>query len=125
MRSVGVIVGMVLALGGGYFAFQKSVTSAPSQAPPLQQIDVVSIRQTLLAIGQAERHYLVAHGTYATIEQLAQEDLLPGGSTQRGYMFSAQVSGGDGFTVTATPIDVNKSEWPTLTLRENMQVTQQ
>jgi hypothetical protein len=125
MRSAGVIVGMVLALGGGYFAFQKSVTSAPNQAPPLQQIDVVSIRQTLLAIGQAERQYLVAHGTYATIEQLAQEDLLPGGSTQRGYMFSAQVSGGDGFTVTATPIDVNKSEWPTLTLRENMQVTQQ
>jgi hypothetical protein len=124
MRSAGVIVGMVLALGGGYFAFQKSVTSAPTQAPPLEQIDVVSIRQTLLAMGQAERQYLIAHGSYATIDQLAQEGLLPGGSTQRGYIFSAQVSGGDAFTITARPIDVNKISWPTLTVRENMQVTE-
>jgi hypothetical protein len=116
---------MVLALGGGYFAFQKAVTSAPTQAPPLEQIDVVSIRQTLLAMGQAERQYLIAHGSYATIDQLAQEGLLPGGSTQRDYIFSAQVSGGDAFTITARPIDVNKTSWPTLTVRENMQVTQQ
>ena len=125
MRSVGLIVGMILALGGGYFGFQQSVTSAPSQAPPLEQIDVVSIRQTLLTIGQAERQYLVAHGSYATMDQLAREGLLPGGSTSRGYMFIADASGGDGFTITARPIDVNKTDWPTLAIRENMQVVEQ
>ena len=51
--------------------------AAPA-APPQQQIDVVGIRSELLALGQAEGHYLVAHSTYATLEQLQQDGLLRG-----------------------------------------------
>jgi hypothetical protein len=92
--------------------------------PPQQQVDVVGIRSELLTIGQAERQYLVAHGTYATLDELQQDRLLTGGANRRGYEFSAQVDGGQSFTVTAVPSDPDKQRWPTLAIDQTMQVTE-
>ena len=92
--------------------------------PPQQQIDVVGIRSELLAIGQAEGHYLVAHSNYGTIEQLQQDALLTGGPDRRGYVFTVAVNGSEGFTVTATPSDADKQSWPTLSMDQTMQVTE-
>lgn len=124
MRIVSLVVGLALALGGGYFVLEQSASSGPGQEPPQKQIDLVGIRQQLLAIGQAERQYLVTHGAYATLEQLRREDLLPGGTELRGYTLSAIATGSDRFTITATPTDANKTGWPTLEISESMQVTQ-
>jgi hypothetical protein len=93
-------------------------------APPQQQIDVVGIRSELLAIGQAEGHYLVAHSTYATLEQLQADALLTGGANRRGYVFNVAVSGSDGFSVTATPADPDKQGWPTLSMDQTMQIAE-
>lgn len=123
MRNAGLLAGLVLALGLGYFYYQQSV-SGPGRRPPQEQIDVTAIRQTLLTIGQTERQYLVTHNTYATLEQLTAEDLLPGGTEQRGYTYSAVVSGNEHFTITATTTDPNKTGWPTLEISETMQVTE-
>ncbi len=123
MRVFGSLVVLVLALGGGYFVLQQSALS-PGQPPPQQQIDVVAIRQKLLAIAQAERQYLATHGTYATLEQLTGEDLLPGGTELRGYTLSAATTAGDRFTITAAPTDANTPGWPTLDVTERMEVTQ-
>lgn len=123
MRVFGSLVVLVLALGGGYFVLHQSALS-PGQPPPQQQSDVVAIRHKLLAIAQAERQYLVTHGSYATLEQLAGEDLLPGGTELRGYTLSAATTGGDRFTITAAPTDANKPGWPTLDVTEWMEVTQ-
>lgn len=122
MRMAG-ILGLVLALGVGYYLFQRSVTG-PNQESPQEQLDTVAIRQRLLTIGQTERQYLVTNGSYATLEQLAAADLLPGGTEQRGYTFTATVSGSERFTITATPTDANKTNWPTLQVTERMEVTQ-
>lgn len=119
------LVGVLAVLAVGYFVAQQSVSSAADQASPQEQIDVIGIRQQLLTIGQAQRQYLAAHGEYATIEQLAREDLLPGGTEARGYVFSAVPAGTTGFTVTATPIDAEKSDWPVLEIDESMQVVEQ
>ena len=119
------LVGVLAVLAVGYFVAQQSVSSAADQASPQEQIDVISIRQQLLTIGQAQRQYLATHGEYATIEQLAQDDLLPGGAEVRGYVFSAVPAGTSGFTVTATPIDAEKSDWPVLEIDESMQVVEQ
>jgi hypothetical protein len=107
------LLGVVLALG---------CTSQPG--PPQQQIDVVGIRSELLAIGQAEGHYLVAHSMYATIDQLQQDGLLTGGANRRGYIFNVAVNGSEGFIATATPSDTNKQGWPTLVVDQTMQVTE-
>jgi hypothetical protein len=92
--------------------------------PPQQQVDVVGIRSELLAIGQAERQYLVAHSTYATLDELQQDHLLTGGANRRGYEFSAQIDGDQGFTVTAVPSDPDKQHWPTLAIDQTMQVSE-
>jgi hypothetical protein len=93
-------------------------------APPQLQIDVVGIRSELLVIGKAEGQYLVAHSTYGTLDQLKEDNLLTGGADRRGYSFSVQVNGSDGFSVTATPLDPDKKNWPTLILDQTMQVAE-
>jgi hypothetical protein len=123
MRSLG-LIGVILVLGVGYFVLQRSATTGTDRGSPQEQIDVVSIRQRLLVIGQAERQYLASHGVYGTLDQLAQEDLLPGGADERGYVFTAQVSGSRQFSITATPVDPQKAEWPTLEVDESLRLTE-
>ncbi|HET9833281.1 MAG TPA: type IV pilin protein [Vicinamibacterales bacterium] len=106
-------------------ALAVQATACTSQsAPPQQQIDVVGIKSELLAIGQAERQYFVAHSTYGSLDDLEQDRLLTGGANRRGYVFAVQADGSQGFTVTATPQDPDKQNWPTLTVDQTMQVTQ-
>ena len=126
MRGAGVLVGLILALGVGYFTFGRSGARGRGQMPPQEQIDVVAIRQTLLTIGQAERQFLVAHGAYGTVADLAQDKLLPDGlaSAERGYAFTGAVEGASRFTITAAPTDPNKTGWPTFFVTEAMQVAQ-
>lgn len=121
MRGFG-LVGLIIALGVGFYLFNLSA-SRPGGKAPQEQIDTTAIRQRLLAIGQTERQYLATHGSYATLEQLSQDDLLPGGTEQRGYTFVATATGNEHFTITATPTDSNKTGWPTLEITERMEVT--
>lgn len=124
MRSAGVLVALVLALGGGYAVSQRTHDPLRGGAAPREQIDTVAIRQTLIVIGQAERQYLVAHGTYGTLDQLRADDLLAGSTTAHGYALMATVSGAEGFTVTATPSDPARIDWPTLEITDRQTVTQ-
>jgi hypothetical protein len=123
MRVFG-FVSLLALLGVGYVVMQRSAGSGSDPASPQERIDVLSIRQQLLTIGQAERQYLATHGTYASLEQLEQDDLLPGGTETRGYVFSAVVAGANGFTITATPVDPEKSDWPVLVIDESLQVAE-
>ena len=102
-----------------------SVACTSQSAPPQQQIDVVGIKSELLAIGQAERQYFVTHSTYGTLDELEQDKLLTGGANRRGYVFTVQVDGSQGFTATASPQDAGKQNWPTLSMDQTMQVSQQ
>jgi hypothetical protein len=112
MRSGVTILGLVVTFG------------CRQAAPPQQQIDVVGIRSELLVIGQAEGHYLVAHSTYATLDELQQDGLLASAANRRGYIFEVAVDGSRGFNVTAAPSDPDKKGWPTLAMDETMQVTE-
>lgn len=124
MRSMATMVGLLVALGGGYFVYQTYLAQSNlAQAPPQQQIDIVGVRSALLAIGQAERQYLVMHATYGTLEQLRDEGLLTVGTEQRGYIFSVAIDGSRGFTITAAPSASNKAGGPTLAINETMQIT--
>ena len=123
MRAFG-LVGLIIALGVGFYLVNRSASSGPDGMASQERIDTVAIRQRLLAIGQTERQYLATHGSYATLEQLGQDDLLPGGTEQRGYAFTAVTTGSEHFTITATPTDPNKTGWPTLAITERMEVVE-
>lgn len=127
MKKVGGLLGLVIALGVGYYIFKAQMTTGPTGgAPPQQTIDVAGVKNDLLAIGQAERMYLASHGTYASIEQLQQDGALQfSGTNRRGYNYSAEVTGGEHFRITATPSDPEKQGWSTLMMDDTMQVVQQ
>ena len=127
MRGIAGIAGLLIVLGVGYFVYHSYLTrSGPAGAmdQPQEQIDVIDIKTNLLTIGQAERTYLNAHGSYGTIEQLQQDGPPSIGTDNRGYVFSAAPKGATSFIVTATPTDPAKSGWPSLVITEAMQVTQ-
>jgi len=123
MRAFGLLA-VIIVLGAGFYVYQRRAADMmPGGASPTEQIDVTAIRQRLLTIGQTERQYQASNGKYATLEELAAENLLPGGTEQRGYRYTAEIRG-SGFTITATPTDRAKQGWPTLEITESMQVTQ-
>jgi hypothetical protein len=122
MRIFG-ILGVVIVLCAGFFIYQRSIDEVSEDGSPQEQIDTTAIRQRLLTIAQTERQYQASNGKYATLEQLEDDDLLPGGTEQRGYTFTASVRS-TGFTITATPTADDKADWPTLEVTELMQVTE-
>jgi hypothetical protein len=121
MRMFG-LLGVVIVLCLGFFVYQRSAADLP-EGSPQQQIDTTAIRQRLLTIAQTERQYQASNGKYATLEELAGENLLPGGTEQRGYTYTVDISS-TGFRLTATPTAADKSGWPTLEITESMQVTE-
>jgi len=124
MKGMFTIVGLLIALGVGYFLYTKSLTSAGvADAPPQQTIDTIDIKTNLTNIGQAERIYVVSHGAYGTLEQLQQDGSAALPTENRGYVFSVTPNGAQSFTAIATPTDPNKPGWPTLTIDQTMVVT--
>jgi hypothetical protein len=127
MRGMFGFAGLLIVLGAGYFVYHSYLNTAGpagATAHPQETIDVIDIKSNLLTIGQAERQYLAAHGSYGTLEQLQQEGPPSIPTENRGYVFSATTNGAQSFTVTATPTDPNKAGWPTLMITDAMQVTQ-
>ena len=117
------LIAVVVVLGVGLFMYQRSIEQLPGDSPQ-EQIDTIAIRQRLLTIAQTERQYQASKGKYATLEQLENDNLLPGGTEQRGYTYSAEI-GANGFTITATPTAEAKADWPTLSIDESMKVIEQ
>jgi hypothetical protein len=126
MKAVASVLGLVIVLAIGWFIIKTQFTQGPTGgAPPKQVIDVAGVKSDLLTIGQAERLYLATHGSYASIDQLQQDGAISfSGANRRGYHYAADLDDGRHFSITAAPSDPAKEAWPTLSIDENMQVTQ-
>jgi hypothetical protein len=122
MRAIG-FIGVLIALGAGYIVYNAQLTRSNAvTVSPQAQIDLTGIRSSLMAIGQAQRMYVNAHGAYGTLEQLRADGPPELGTDRRGYAFAIETNGAQSFRVTARPTDPDKSSWPTLTIDETMQI---
>ena len=124
MKATAGFLGIVLALGTAFYVYNAQLSRAGggAAAAPQQQIDVTGIRMALLEIAQAERTYVAAHGAYGSFEQLRAEGAPALGSDRRGYTFQLELNGSQAFKATATPADLSKQGWPTLTIDASMQI---
>jgi hypothetical protein len=124
MKATAGILGIVLALGAAFYAYNAQLTRAggTNTASPQEQIDVTGIRMALLEIAQAERTYVAAHGTFGTLDQLRAEGAPALGTDRRGYTFQLDLNGSQNFKATAVPTDSSKRGWPTLTIDASMQI---
>jgi len=127
MKAAASVLGLVIVLAIVWMVIKTQFTQGPTGgAPPKQKIDVVGVKTDLLAIAQAERFYLASHGSYASIDQLQHDGALSfSGANRWGYNYTADVNDGQHFRITAAPSDPAKIGWPTLSIDENMEVTQE
>lgn len=127
MRAAGSILALVIVVAIIWFVMKSQFSQGPTAGqPPRETIDVVGVKSDLLAIAQAERINLASHGSYASLAELQQDGSIAfSGANRRGYNYTADVDDGQHFKITAAPSDPAKAGWPTLSIDESMQVTQQ
>ena len=127
MRAAGMILGLVIVVAIIWFVVKSQFSQGPTGTqPPAETINVVGVKSDLLAIAQAERMYMASHGSYASVDELQQDGSLTfSGANRRGYSYTAEVDDGQHFKITAQPTDPAKAGWPTLSIDETMQVTQE
>lgn len=120
-------IALIIVMGVGAYLYMRQTQSitAGGSANPRATVDLIGVRNDLLAIAQAERSHNAMHSGYVSIEELRSQGELAMPRDNRGpYTYSAEVSDG-GFRVVATYAG-NDPELPhTLSVDESMQVSQQ
>ena len=96
------------------------------QQQPTATVDLIGVKNDLLAIAQAERSHQAAQGSYVSIESLrSQGDLTMTRDNRGPYNYSAEISDGS-FRIVATYSGPESSGMPqTLSVDQTMQVSQQ
>jgi hypothetical protein len=116
----------VLAVGSWYYMRQAQTTMSAGTSNPTAAVDMIGVRNDLLAMAQAERARFAMKGNYASLDQMRSDGDLTMSHTQRGpYTYSAEV-GASGFKIVATytgPDDARAVK--TLSIDESMQISQQ
>jgi hypothetical protein len=104
MRAIGGILVLVVGLVIGLLVYRSYFVSSQSTgaAMPAQTINVVGVKNDLLAIGQAERAYQAEHGSIASLDELVSSGEMSVKKSGRDVYTYEVESAGDGFLVTAS-----------------------
>jgi len=123
MRAVLGFVSILMALGIGFLIYSTQIQSGPEGQLLPEQADLTAVRRDLLSLGQAERLYWAANGSYATIEQLRNSKIVSAlpENAPRGYEYDIQMNGLDDFLITARPKNP-ELDLPTLSIDKQMQI---
>jgi hypothetical protein len=115
----------VLAVGSWYYMRQTQTVMNRGSATATATVDLIGVRNDLLAIAQAERSHAAMNGGYVSLDQLRSNGDLAMQRTSRGpYSYSAEVSDGS-FRVVATYSGKDPALPHTLTIDQSMEITQQ
>jgi hypothetical protein len=128
-RTLG-FVGLLIVLGIGAFIYMRQAQSvtpggggAGSTATPRSTIDVVGVKNDLIALASAERRHFAADGKYVSIDELRSNGDISVPTNHRGlYSYSAETSD-SGFRITASYSGPPNAGVPhTLSIDETMQL---
>ncbi len=126
MKAILGMLGLVIVIAIVYFIYTARFSGGNGSSPPKQEIDLTAIRMDLLSLAQAEKRYAAVNGSYATLEQLRQEgSVLFEGAGRRGYVYEIDIEGAQHFRIIAKPADAGKTDWPTLSIDETVQISTQ
>jgi len=127
MRAFASVLVAALIIGGIYYVYVRRLPTAAPGTAPTQAISLTGVQSDLLAIGQAERVYIVQNGRCGSLEELVSTGALaftrPG---RDGYNYTVDCSGAD-FTVVARhpgrpPAGVTGVSYPTMTLDSTLEI---
>jgi hypothetical protein len=103
MRAVLGLAALLVGAAVTLYIYKTELTQsqAAGAATPAQTINVVGVKNDLIAIAQAERAYQAEHSSIASLDDLASSGEMTMKKTGRdGYTYGVEASG-DGFRVTA------------------------
>ena len=97
MRAVLGLISFVVVLAIVLFSyklyFSKMASEKSGVVTPIQTIDVVGVKNDLIAIGQAERTYQAEHGEYTSLSELTSSGALTMRRSGRdGYTYDVEAS---------------------------------
>jgi hypothetical protein len=116
----------VLAVGAWYYMRQTQGVMSAGSASPTAAVDLMGVRNDLLAIAQAERSHAALKGGFVSLEQLRSEGDLTMTRDRRGpYTYSADVSD-TSFRIVATYTGAPDPALPkSLSIDQSMQISQE
>lgn len=116
----------VLAVGAWYYMRQTQTVMSGGTGNPTATVDLMGVRNDLLAMAQAERSHHALKGSYVSLDQLRSEGDLTMTRTSRGpYSYSAEVSDSS-FRVVATYSGPENAAMPkTLSIDQTMEISQE
>ncbi len=121
-------ISLIIVVGIGAYIYMHQTQSVMSAGTsnPTATVDLIGVRNDLLAIAQAERSHQASQGAYVSIEALrSQGDLTMTRDNRGPYNYSAEISDGS-FRIVATYSGPESSGMPkSLSVDQTMQVSQQ
>jgi len=117
---------IVVAVGAYIYMRQTQSTMTAGTSNPRATVDLIGVKNDLLAMAQAERAHNALHGDYVSLDELRSQGELTMTRTNRGpYTYSADVSGGT-FRIVATYSGPEGSGLPrTVSIDPTMQISQE
>ena len=110
MRGIGSLAGLLIVavIAGLIYKYEFSGSQAPGVSTPVQTIDVVGVKNDLLAIAQAERNYGAEHGSFVSLSELNSSGALAIAKTERdGYSYDIQTEDQNFHVVAHCPASTN------------------
>lgn len=119
-------VGILAVLAVGMYIYKQQIlaTSAPggATANPRGTVDVVGVKNDLVAIAQAERRYWATNGKYTSIDELISNGDISMQKPSRGpFNYSSDFSD-EGFTITATYSGDTEGVPKTMSIDQSMEI---
>lgn len=117
----------VLVVGAWYYMHQAQGVMSGGTSNPTATVDLIGVRNDLLAMAQAERsHAALNNGTYVSLDELRSGGDLTMTRDRRGpYTYSAELSE-SGFHIVATYSGPENSGMPkSLSIDQTMQISQE
>jgi hypothetical protein len=117
---------IVVAVGAYIYMRQAQSLTTPGNGSPASTVDLMGVRNDLLAIAQAERSHAALQGGYASIETLRSQGELAMQRDSRGpYAYSAEI-GDSSFRIIATYSGPRSAGAPrTISIDQTMQISQE
>jgi hypothetical protein len=117
---------VVVAVGAYIYMRQTQGAMTAGTSSPTATVDLIGVRNDLLAIAQAERSHAASQGAFVSIEALRSQGELTMERNNRGpYNYAADVSDSS-FRIIATYSGPENSGMPkTISIDQTMQISQQ
>lgn len=126
MKGIGSVISLVIVVAIGLVIyknyFSQLQASGAEAGAPTHTVDVVGVKNDLLAIAQAERSYQAQHGSYASMSELVSSGTMalakPG---REGYTYEVETAA-TGFHVVARCVPAAGSGCTNYAVDDTMEV---